>query len=65
VYDAGGAVACLKVRFHDDAELPDWRNGPDLAAALALAESEGWHAYDSEPGDALGERSIIHLKRIV
>ena len=65
VYDAGGVVPCLKVRFHDDAEVPDWRRGPDLAAARARAAADGWHAYDSEPGNAPGEHSIIHLKRSV
>ena len=65
VYDAGGTVPCPKVRSHGDVELPDWRRGPDLATALRQAEAQGWHAYDSEPGNAPGEHAIIHLKRIV
>jgi hypothetical protein len=46
-------------------EVPDWRNGPDLADALRRAEAHGWHAYDSEPGGASGEHSIVHLTRTV
>jgi hypothetical protein len=65
VYDAGGPVLSLKVRYRDDAEVPDWRRGPDLAPALDRAGAHGWHAYDSEPGEAPGEHAILHLKRIV
>src|SRR4051794_14541135 len=50
VYEIGGPEACLKVRFHDDAELTDWRRGPNLADALRQAAVQGWDAYDSEPG---------------
>jgi hypothetical protein len=63
VYDAGGPVLSLKVRYRDDAELQDWQDGPDLFAALRQSASEGWHAYDREPGDAPGEYAIFHLKR--
>jgi hypothetical protein len=63
VYDAGGPVLSLKVRYREDEELPDWRNGPDLFEALGQATAAGWHAYDREPGNAPGEYVIIHLKR--
>ena len=63
VHDAGGPVLRLTVRFRDDAEVIDWRDGPDLFAALRQAAAEGWHAYDREPGDAPGEYAIFHLKR--
>ena len=65
VYHTDGLEARLRVRYRYDDELPDWRLGPDLATALRRAEAQGWHAYDSEPGDAPGEHAIIHLKRIV
>src|SRR4051812_32053036 len=65
VYDAGGPELHLKVRFRDGVEVQDWRAGPDLATALRQAEAQGWHAFDSEPGNATGEHSIVHLKRIV
>jgi hypothetical protein len=63
VYDAGGPRLGLKVRYVEGDEVVDWRNGPDLFAALDLAEAQGWHAYDREPGDAPGEYAIVHLKR--
>jgi DsbC/DsbD-like thiol-disulfide interchange protein len=63
VYDAGGPVLRLVVRYRDDAELPDWRDGPDLFAALDRAAAEGWHAYDREPGAAPGEYAIVYLTR--
>ena len=62
-YDAGGPEPRLKVRYRDGIEVPDWQHGPDLASALQQAEDQGWHAYDTEPGDAPGEHSIVHLKR--
>jgi hypothetical protein len=65
VYDAGGPEPRLKVRFCDGLEVQDRRGGPDLATALRRAEAEGWHAFDSEPGNATGEHSIVHFKRIV
>jgi hypothetical protein len=65
VYDAGGPEPRLKVRRRGGMEVPDWRNGPDLAHALRRAKAHGWQAYDSEPGDAPGEHSIVHLKRTV
>ena len=63
VYDAGGPVLCLKVRYREDGELPDWCDGPDLFEALEQATAAGWHAFDREPGNAPGEYAIIHLKR--
>lgn len=63
VYDAGGPVLRLKVRYRDDAELPGWQDGPELFAALRQAEARGWRAYDREPGEAPGEYAIFHLKR--
>ena len=63
VYDAGGASLRLKVRFRDGVEVIDWRDGPDLDAALQGAEGQGWRAYDREPGNAPGEYVIFHLKR--
>jgi hypothetical protein len=63
VYDAGGPVLRLKVRYHEDGELPDWRDGPDLVEALEQATAAGWHAYDREPGNAPGEHVIYYLKR--
>ena len=65
VYDADGPEPRLKVRFCDDLEVLDWRGGPDLTTVLRQAEARGWHAYDSEPGNAPGEHAIVHLKRIV
>jgi len=65
VYDAGGPALNLKVRYHDDVELADWRDGADLFTALRAAESQGWHAFDREPGDAPGEYAIFHMKRDV
>ena len=64
VFDAGGPTLRLKVRFRDGAEQTDWRDGPGLSAALELAESEAWHAYDREPGTDPGEYAIFHLKRM-
>ena len=63
VYDAGGPELRLKVRYRDEAKVPDWRNGPDLSEALEQAAAEGWQAYDREPGDAPGEYAIVQLKR--
>lgn len=63
VYDAGGPALRLKVRFRGAAEVPDWRDGPDLDVALRRAAAEGWHAYDREPGDAPGEYVIYHLRK--
>ena len=63
VYDAGGPRLRIKVRYRDDAEVPDWRNGPDLLAAFERAATEGWHAYDREPGNAPGEYAIFYMKR--
>ena len=63
VYDAGGPTLRLKVRYRDDTEVPDWREGPDLFASLEQATAHGWHAYDREPGEAEGEYAILHLPR--
>ena len=63
VYDAGGPMLRLKVRYKDDQEMPDWRDGPDLADALEQAAQDGWHAFDREPGHAPGEYVIYHLVR--
>ena len=63
MYNAGGPRLRLKVRYRDDVEVPDWRDGPDLQEALDQAAAEGWHAYDFEPGIAPGEYAIVHLKR--
>jgi hypothetical protein len=59
VYDAGGPVLRLTVRFRQAGEVPDWRDGPDLFEALRRAAADGWEAYDREPG----EYAIYHLKR--
>ena len=64
VYDAGGPALRLKVRYRNDAEVTDWRDGPDLFAVLQQAAAEGWHAYDREPGSAPGEYAIFHMKRV-
>jgi len=63
LYDAGGQSLHLKVRYHDEMEVPDWRDGPDLEAALAHAAAEGWEVFDREPGNAPEEYAILHLKR--
>ena len=63
VYDAGGPMLRLKVRFRDGVETPDWEDGPDLCDALREAAAQGWQAYDREPGNAPGEYVIYHLKR--
>ena len=66
VYDAGGPTLSLKVRYHDDeAEIQNWRDGPDLVTALEQAATEGWQAFDREPGAAPGEYAIYHLVRAV
>ena len=62
-YDAGGPTLRLKVRFRNDEESPDWRDGPDLLEAFERAAADGWHAYDREPGDAPGEYAIFHMRR--
>jgi DsbC/DsbD-like thiol-disulfide interchange protein len=64
VHNAGGPVLSLKVRFRDDIEVADWRNGPGLAEALQQAMDEGWQVYDHEPGDAPGEYAIVYLGRL-
>ena len=61
--DAGGPQLTLKVRYRNDQEVPDWANGPDLAAAVEQAEREGWHLFDREPGTGPGEYAIFHFKR--
>jgi len=63
VYDAGGPLLCLKVRYHDDEEVQDWQDGPSLVNALEQAAREGWQAFDREPGNAPGEYVIYHLVR--
>jgi DsbC/DsbD-like thiol-disulfide interchange protein len=63
VYDAGGPSLRLVVRYREEIEEPDWRNGPDIFAALQQAAAEGWEAYDREPGEAPGEVTIYHMKR--
>jgi hypothetical protein len=63
LHDAGGPVLHLKVRYRDEAEVPDWRDGPELPEALELAAADGWQVYDHEPGSAPGEYAILHLKR--
>src|SRR5687768_871666 len=63
VYDAGGPTLCLKVRYHDDDEVHDWRDGPSLVDALEQATADGWRAFDREPGNAPGEYAIYHLVR--
>ena len=63
VYDAGGPMLRLRVRYRGDVEIPGWRDGPELAAALGEAEAEGWQAFDREPGGRPGEYAIFHLKR--
>jgi hypothetical protein len=51
----------LEVRYRDGVEVPEWRDGPDRFATLE--RTEGWHAYDREPGEAPGECAILHMKR--
>lgn len=63
VYDAGGPTLRLRVRYREGLEVPDWRGGPDLFAALEQAAAEGWNAYDREPGEAPGEYAIFYLTR--
>jgi hypothetical protein len=63
VYDAGGPLLTLKVRYQDEQEVPNWQDGPDLFIALVQAAAEGWEAYDREPGNLPGEYAILHLKR--
>jgi hypothetical protein len=50
---------CLKVRYRNGVDVPDWRSGPDLLAALGRAEAEDWHAHDRERGEAPGR--VRHL----
>ena len=61
--DAGGPQLTLKVRYRNDQEVPDWANGPDLAAAVEQAAAEGWQLFDREPGTGPGEYAIFHFKR--
>ena len=63
VYDAGGPLLSLKVRYWDEHEVPYWQDGPDLFTALEQAAAEGWEAFNREPGNLPGEYAIIHLKR--
>lgn len=63
VYDAGGPMLRLTVRYREEVEEPNWRNGPDVFEALQQAATQGWEAYDREPGDAPGEVMIFHIKR--
>jgi DsbC/DsbD-like thiol-disulfide interchange protein len=63
LHDAGGPMLRLKVRYRDDAEVPDWRDGPELAEALEVAAAAGWRAYDREPGAAPGEYAIFYMRR--
>ena len=63
LYDAGGPALHLKVRYRDDVEMEDWRDGPELANAVAEATAAGWEVYDREPGAAPGEYAILHLVR--
>jgi hypothetical protein len=63
VYDAGGPVLRLKVRYRQAGEVPEWRDGPDLFEELRRAAADGWDAFDREPGEAPGEYAIYHLKR--
>jgi len=63
VYDAGGPVLLLKVRYRDEVEVPDWRDGPDVFEGLERAAADGWDAYDREPGEASGEYAIFHSTR--
>jgi hypothetical protein len=65
VHDAGGPTLRLKVRYRDDDEVQDWQDGPDLDDALSEAATEGWQAFDREPGSAVGEYAIYHLVRTV
>ena len=63
LYDAGGPVLCLKVRYRNDSEVPNWQDGPKLRVALEQATAEGWQAFDREPGNVPGEYAIVHLIR--
>jgi len=63
IYDAGGPVLRLKVRYRGDIELPGWEDGPELAVGLEQAEAEGWQAFDREPGGRPGEYAIVHMTR--
>ena len=63
LYDAGGRLLRLKVRYRGRVELPDWRDGPEWPEAVERAEAEGWEVYDAEPGNAPGEYAIFHMKR--
>ena len=63
LHDAGGPTLRLKIRYRDEAEVPDWRDGPELPEALERAAADGWQVYDREPGSAPGEYAILHLKR--
>ena len=63
IYDAGGPTLRLKVRYRDEVEVSDWRDGPDLPEALDQAAAAGWWAYDREPGNVPDEYAILHLKR--
>ena len=65
LYDAGGPVLCLKVRYRNDTEVPNWQDGPTLRGALEEATAKGWQAYDREPGNVPGEYAIVHLIRTV
>lgn len=73
LHDAGGPVLRLAVRYHgrtedgrlESEELPDWRDGLDLPAALVAAATEGWREFDREPGNAPGEYAVLHLMREV
>ena len=60
-YDAGGPMLDPKVRYRNDIELPQWQEGPDVFTALQEAESQGWRAYDREPGQAPGEYAIFRF----
>ena len=62
-YDVGGPRLHLKVRYVEGEEIVDWRHGPDLFAALDLAEAQGWRSFDREPGSAPGEYAIIYMRR--
>ena len=65
LHDAGGPVLRPVVRYRGDGELAAWRDGPDLAEALAAAAADGWREFDREPGTAPGEYAVLHLVREV